>query len=156
MIPDRRINILKEEFNKSVDQWQKKDEDLKLADPSYKKPDETNKKMVRFKCNDGTKKLRFNQYWVLRHEKLFHKRLMSKFPLMSPVKSKRTKSVKKKIKFHHFHKLDSITAKNLKHPNKLKKHQRSVFEAIRKYAKGSGKSKISTESTACTITKINV
>jgi hypothetical protein len=129
---------------------------MKLADPSYKKQDETKKNKQKVKWADVIKKdLRFDHYWFLRHEKIFHTRL-NKFPLMSPLRSKRTKSAKKKVKFHHFDKLDSVSAKNLKHPNRLKKHQRSVFEAIRKYAKGSGKSKISTESTACTITKINV
>jgi hypothetical protein len=58
MIPDRRINILKDKFNKSVDQWQKKDEDMKLADPSYKKQDETQKKMVKFKCDGGIRKIK--------------------------------------------------------------------------------------------------
>lgn len=157
LIMDRRCNIFKEIFDESVTQCQKKDEDLKQSnqpDKKYDKHNNSSKTKLQWSYV-SKKKLKLDQYWFLRHEKLFHSKL-HKFPLISPLRSKRTKSAKKQIESYKLDKLDSISAKGLKHPHRLKKHQRSVFEAIQKYAKNSGKSKISTESTSCTITKINV
>lgn len=88
----------------------------------------------------------------MKHEKLFHSRTKD-HPLVLIKKTKRTKSQKKRNKCKSFKPLDINEYKICERKIKKHRHQKSIFEAIQKYAKKSTKSKVS-ESTACTITKI--
>mmetsp|Transcript_1404 Transcript_1404/g.1542 ORF Transcript_1404/g.1542 Transcript_1404/m.1542 type:complete len:162 (+) Transcript_1404:236-721(+) len=150
LVVDRRINLVKDAFRKSYLQCEKEDNKIlftktAIIEEILEKPT----------FNEIYKRDKYpmNQYWFLKHEKFFHNR-MKKFPLIPPVIKKRVKSAKKKNKYRTFSKLDAIKAKHLKRKPQLKKYQRSIFNAIRKYGKATDNSK-SSASTLCTITKIN-
>lgn len=148
----RRSNILKDMFKRAQIQCQEKDnKTLSLVNKDKINADIS--LVEEFKQSYRTKRAQINQYWFLKHEKLFHNRT-KKLPLIPLLKKKRVKSAKKKNKYRAFEKLDAIRAKEFRLKHKLKKHQKSIFEAVRKYGKTSGKSK-SSASTVCTITKIN-
>jgi 2-phosphoglycerate kinase len=159
LLSDRKKNILCDVFEKSVVQCNNKDEkdtaSSELSIPKTKtseQPQEEGLKWIYIKEKSVTK---LDQYWFLRHEKLFHSR-MKKIPLIPKVPKKRVKSAKKKNKFQTFSKLEAVSAKDLiRAKRKAKQHARSIFDAIRKYGKSKGTSTMVSESTGCTITKVN-
>jgi hypothetical protein len=153
LVVDRKRNILNDRYEKSLQQIlnqnkEKVESTKQQKEKSSKSPkDEGNLQWVYRKSRKEDSK-----YWFLRHEKLFHMRT-KKNPLVPPPESRRAKSAKKKNKFKAFSTLEVDDAKLLKRKFNGYRHQKSIFDAIRKYGKNSTKSKMS-ESTACTITKI--
>lgn len=80
--------------------------------------------------------------WFLKHMKIINKK--SKCPsLVAPVEVKREKSASKKDKFKSFKPLDIDMYKVCKRKVIKHKHQKSIVDAIRKYAKKSAHSKFS-------------
>ena len=159
LIPDRKKNILRVIFEKSVVQWNNKDEkdtaSSEQSIPKAKTSEQPQEEGLKWIYINEKKETKLDQYWFLRHEKLFHTR-MKKFPLIPKVPKKRVKSAKKKNKFKTFAKLDAVSAKDLiRAKRKAKQHAKSIFDAIRKYGKSKGTSTMVSESTGCTITKVN-
>lgn len=152
LIGDRKSNILNNEYKKSVVQIQKEVKDKVIEKKPKKDSKVTSPKDDKMKWIFCRKNKDRSQYWFLKYEKLYHCRT-KKYPLTGSFK-KRAKSAKKKNKYQSFNQLEIEGLKVSRLNNKHFRTQKSIFEAIRKYGKGSTKSKVS-ESTACTITKIN-
>lgn len=92
--------------------------------------------------------------WFLKHGNKFFQKKTKNTTLVPKTEIVREKSASKKNKFKCFKPLDTDMYKVNQRKINKHKHQRSIADAIRKFAKQSTKSKFS-ESTCCTITKVN-
>lgn len=146
LMVDRKSNILNDVYKQSCIQMSK---DKKIP----KENAENSSSMKNINTLLCKKNKHDNGYWFLPHEKLFHIRT-KKYSLVKEENKKRARSARKKNKYQDTSLLSAIEAYTLKKKLKCYRKQKSIFEAVRKYGKMTAKSKAS-ESTACTITKVN-